>query len=141
MTCLKQVVDAKKASYGVENATYAVVQLAQTTMRSELGKITLDKTFEERATLNLNIVESIRFVTEHLARPLLRYSLQLLHLVLHGLDRHCGPSNAHLQSCMLIIPSFCATCPTSVQQTHPAMRQALCSSWQSIPGFLKPSTC
>lgn len=57
-----QVVDAKKASYGVENATYAVVQLAQTTMRSELGKITLDKTFEERATLNLNIVESIRYV-------------------------------------------------------------------------------
>jgi hypothetical protein len=56
-------VDAKKASYGVENATYAVVQLAQTTMRSELGKITLDKTFEERATLNLNIVESIRFVS------------------------------------------------------------------------------
>lgn len=53
--------DAKKASYGVENATYAVVQLAQTTMRSELGKITLDKTFEERATLNLNIVESIRY--------------------------------------------------------------------------------
>ena len=60
---LSQVVDAKKASYGVENATYAVVQLAQTTMRSELGKITLDKTFEERATLNLNIVESIRYVT------------------------------------------------------------------------------
>ena len=57
-----QVVDAKKASYGVENATYAVVQLAQTTMRSELGKITLDKTFEERATLNLNIVESIRYL-------------------------------------------------------------------------------
>ena len=55
--------DAKRASYGVENATYAVVQLAQTTMRSELGKITLDKTFEERATLNLNIVESIRCET------------------------------------------------------------------------------
>ena len=63
VTKLLQVVDAKKASYGVENATYAVVQLAQTTMRSELGKITLDKTFEERATLNLNIVESIRYIT------------------------------------------------------------------------------
>ena len=61
--------DAKKASYGVENATYAVVQLAQTTMRSELGKITLDKTFEERATLNLNIVESIRYghVCQHIS--------------------------------------------------------------------------
>lgn len=42
-----------------------MVQLAQTTMRSELGKITLDKTFEERATLNLNIVESIRCACSH----------------------------------------------------------------------------
>ena len=55
-----QVTDPRKASYGVENAIYAVVQLAQTTMRSELGKMSLDKTFEERDTLNHNIVESIR---------------------------------------------------------------------------------
>lgn len=55
-----QVVDPKRASYGVENATAAVIQLAQTTMRSELGKITLDKTFEERTALNLNIVKSIQ---------------------------------------------------------------------------------
>lgn len=51
-----QIVDPKLASYGVENPVYAVVQLAQTTMRSELGKITLDKTFEERDTLNEKIV-------------------------------------------------------------------------------------
>ena len=55
--------DPKLASYGVENAVAAVVQLAQTTMRSELGKITLDKTFEERTALNLNIVKSIQRVT------------------------------------------------------------------------------
>ena len=55
-----QVMDPKLASYGVENAVAAVVQLAQTTMRSELGKITLDKTFEERTALNLNIVKSIQ---------------------------------------------------------------------------------
>lgn len=48
--------DPKLASYGVENPIYAVIQLAQTTMRSELGKITLDKTFEERDTLNEKIV-------------------------------------------------------------------------------------
>ena len=48
-----------QASYGVENPLYAVVQLAQTTMRSELGKITLDKTFEERDSLNQNIVSQI----------------------------------------------------------------------------------
>lgn len=51
--------DPKLASYGVENPLYAVIQLAQTTMRSELGKITLDKTFEERDTLNEKIVVSI----------------------------------------------------------------------------------
>ena len=54
------MIDPRKASYGVEHATYAVVQLAQTTMRSELGKISLDKTFEERDMLNRNIVQSIQ---------------------------------------------------------------------------------
>lgn len=53
-----QIVDPYNASYGVENPIYAVIQLAQTTMRSELGKITLDKTFEERDTLNEKIVVS-----------------------------------------------------------------------------------
>lgn len=52
--------DPQLASYGVENPLYAIVQLAQTTMRSELGKITLDKTFEERDTLNEKIVVRIR---------------------------------------------------------------------------------
>ena len=54
-----QIEDAVKASYGVENPLNAVIQLAQTTMRSELGKITLDKTFEERDTLNEKIVVSL----------------------------------------------------------------------------------
>ena len=57
-----QVVDAKKASYGVDNALFAVTQLAQTTMRSDIAKISLDKTFEERDTLNRSIVEAIRSV-------------------------------------------------------------------------------
>ena len=48
--------DPDLASYGVENPIYAVLQLAQTTMRSELGKITLDKTFEERDALYEKIV-------------------------------------------------------------------------------------
>lgn len=59
-----QVVDPVRASYGVDNALYAVGQLAQTTMRSELGKITLDKTFEEREALNANIVRSINEAAE-----------------------------------------------------------------------------
>ncbi|PNY12193.1 stomatin-like protein 2-like [Trifolium pratense] len=53
-----KIVDPKLASYGVESPLYAVIQLAQTTMRSELGKITLDKTFAERDTLNEKIVHN-----------------------------------------------------------------------------------
>ena len=54
-----QIIDPLKASYGVENINDAISNLAQTTMRSEIGKLSLDKTFEERETLNKNIVEAI----------------------------------------------------------------------------------
>jgi len=47
---------ACQASYGVEDAEYAITQLAQTTMRSEIGKITLDTVFRERELLNIAIV-------------------------------------------------------------------------------------
>ncbi|KAF2299557.1 hypothetical protein GH714_032571 [Hevea brasiliensis] len=71
-----KVVDPKLASYGVENPIYAVIQLAQTTMRSELGKITLDKTFEERDTLNEKIVESINVATKDWGLQCLRYEIR-----------------------------------------------------------------
>src|SRR6186713_3123694 len=51
-----QVLDASKASYGITNYRFAITQLAQTTLRSEIGKIELDRTFEERATINANVV-------------------------------------------------------------------------------------
>ena len=54
-----KVLDPYKASYGVDNYVYAVTQLAQTTMRSEIGKIDLDKTFEERESLNINIAKKV----------------------------------------------------------------------------------
>ncbi|XP_033634813.1 stomatin-like protein 2, mitochondrial [Asterias rubens] len=54
-----RVTDPYKASYGVEDPEYAVTQLAQTTMRSEIGKITLDQVFKERESLNISIVEAI----------------------------------------------------------------------------------
>ena len=54
-----RVLDPKKATYGVDDYVFAVTQLAQTTMRSELGKMELDKTFEERDMLNANIVSAI----------------------------------------------------------------------------------
>jgi regulator of protease activity HflC (stomatin/prohibitin superfamily) len=54
-----QVVDAKSASYGIENYTFASSQLAQTTLRSEIGKIELDRTFEERETINHAVVDAV----------------------------------------------------------------------------------
>ena len=54
-----KVVDAYKAAYGVEDPHFAVTQLAQTTMRSEIGKLSLDKMFHERDSLNENIVAAI----------------------------------------------------------------------------------
>jgi len=54
-----KVDDPYKASYGVEDPEYAVTQLAQTTMRSEIGKLSLDAIFQEREVLNINIVKSI----------------------------------------------------------------------------------
>ncbi|KAH7543697.1 hypothetical protein JRO89_XS15G0001700 [Xanthoceras sorbifolium] len=71
-----KIVDPKLASYGVENPVYAVIQLAQTTMRSELGKITLDKTFEERDTLNEKIVESINVAAKDWGLRCLRYEIR-----------------------------------------------------------------
>ncbi|KAF3432714.1 hypothetical protein FNV43_RR23816 [Rhamnella rubrinervis] len=71
-----KIVDPKLASYGVQNPIYAVIQLAQTTMRSELGKITLDKTFEERDTLNDKIVEAINKAAKDWGLECLRYEIR-----------------------------------------------------------------
>ncbi|CAA0824730.1 SPFH/Band 7/PHB domain-containing membrane-associated protein family [Striga hermonthica] len=71
-----KIVDPKLASYGVENPLYAVIQLAQTTMRSELGKITLDKTFEERDTLNEKIVIAINEAAKDWGLRCLRYEIR-----------------------------------------------------------------
>ena len=54
-----RVLDPYKASYGVEDPEFAITQLAQTTMRSEIGKINLDTLFRERENLNLGIVQAI----------------------------------------------------------------------------------
>ncbi|XP_059628898.1 uncharacterized protein LOC132271519 [Cornus florida] len=71
-----KIVDPRLASYGVENPLYAVIQLAQTTMRSELGKITLDKTFEERDTLNEKIVMAINEASKDWGLKCLRYEIR-----------------------------------------------------------------
>lgn len=71
-----KITDAKQASYGVQNPRYAVTQLAQTTMRSELGKMTLDKTFEERESLNINIVQAINEASTVWGIQCLRYEIK-----------------------------------------------------------------
>ncbi len=71
-----KVLDPYKASYGVDNYVYAVTQLAQTTMRSEIGKIDLDKTFEERESLNTNIVNIINEAAEPWGVQVLRYEIK-----------------------------------------------------------------
>ena len=71
-----KVLDPYKASYGVDDYSYAVTQLAQTTMRSEIGKIELDKTFEEREALNTNIVMAINEAAAPWGVQVLRYEIK-----------------------------------------------------------------
>jgi regulator of protease activity HflC (stomatin/prohibitin superfamily) len=71
-----QVVDAMKASYGIANYKFGIIQLAQTTMRSEIGKIDLDKTFEERGNINSAIVTSIDEASIAWGVKTLRYEIK-----------------------------------------------------------------
>jgi regulator of protease activity HflC (stomatin/prohibitin superfamily) len=71
-----QVVDAKSASYGIENYRYAVAQLAQTTLRSEIGKIELDRTFEERESINGAVVAAIDKASVPWGIKVLRYEIK-----------------------------------------------------------------
>src|SRR3972149_6926745 len=64
------------ASYGIHNYFFAITQLAQTTMRSEMGKIDLDKTFEERTTINSSIVGSIDEAAKLWGVKVLRYEIK-----------------------------------------------------------------
>lgn len=71
-----KIVDATAASYGVDNPYYAISQLAQTTMRSEIGKLKLDKTFEERDALNTAIVASINDAAVNWGIQCMRYEIK-----------------------------------------------------------------
>ncbi|KAF9134060.1 hypothetical protein BGX30_012053 [Mortierella sp. GBA39] len=74
-----RVVDPYKASYGVEDAEFSVSQLAQTTMRAEIGLMTLDRTLAERAHLNANIVEAINGAAADWGIRCLRYEIRDIH--------------------------------------------------------------
>uniref|UniRef100_A0A8C0TY65 Stomatin like 2 n=1 Tax=Cyanistes caeruleus TaxID=156563 RepID=A0A8C0TY65_CYACU len=71
---------ALQASYGVEDPEYAVTQLAQTTMRSELGKLSLDRVFRERESLNASIVDAINQASDCWGIRCLRYEIKDIHV-------------------------------------------------------------
>ena len=71
-----QVVDAQRASYGIGDYGFAIAQLAQTTLRSEVGKIDLDRTFEERATINACVVQEVDRASDPWGVKILRYEIR-----------------------------------------------------------------
>ncbi|NLT22234.1 MAG: paraslipin [Syntrophorhabdus sp.] len=71
-----QVIDPQKASYGINNYQFAAMQLAQTTMRSVIGKLELDRTFEERETINTTIVEAVDKASDPWGVKVTRYEIK-----------------------------------------------------------------
>jgi regulator of protease activity HflC (stomatin/prohibitin superfamily) len=71
-----QVLDPERASYGITDYVFAISQLAQTTLRSEIGKIDLDRTFEERGAINANIVAELDKASNPWGVKVLRYEIR-----------------------------------------------------------------
>ena len=71
-----KVLNAERASYGISDYLFAITQLAQTTLRSEIGKIDLDKTFEERTNINMSVVTELDKASESWGVKVLRYEIK-----------------------------------------------------------------
>ena len=71
-----QVLDPERASYGITDYVFAISQLAQTTLRSEIGKIDLDRTFEERGAINANVVDELDKASDPWGVKVLRYEIK-----------------------------------------------------------------
>src|SRR6184192_2615103 len=71
-----KVMNPERASYGVADYLFAITQLAQTALRSEIGKIELDRTFEERTHINLEVVNELDKATEPWGIKVLRYEIK-----------------------------------------------------------------
>jgi regulator of protease activity HflC (stomatin/prohibitin superfamily) len=85
-----QVLDPARASYGIGNYMFAISQLAQTTLRSEIGKIALDRTFEERGAINANVVDELDKASEPWGVKVLRYEIKNInppHDVLSAMEK------------------------------------------------------
>lgn len=85
-----QVLDPARASYGIGNYMFAISQLAQTTLRSEIGKIDLDRTFEERGAINANVVSELDKASDPWGVKVLRYEIKNInppHDVLSAMEK------------------------------------------------------
>jgi regulator of protease activity HflC (stomatin/prohibitin superfamily) len=71
-----KVLNPERASYGISDYHFALSQLAQTTLRSEIGKIELDRTFEERTTINIQVVNELDKASEPWGVKVLRYEIK-----------------------------------------------------------------
>jgi regulator of protease activity HflC (stomatin/prohibitin superfamily) len=71
-----QVMEPTKAAYGIDDYMFATTQLAQTTMRSEMGKLDLDRSFEERTTINSAIVEAVDKASDPWGIKVTRYEIK-----------------------------------------------------------------
>jgi regulator of protease activity HflC (stomatin/prohibitin superfamily) len=71
-----KVLDAERASYGIDNFAFAISQLAQTTLRSLIGKIDLDRTFEERGSINQQVIEELDKASDPWGIKVLRYEIR-----------------------------------------------------------------
>jgi regulator of protease activity HflC (stomatin/prohibitin superfamily) len=74
-----QVIDPVKASYGIQDFLFASTQLAQTTMRSEIGKLELDRTFEEREAINAAIIRAVDKASDPWGVKVTRYEIKNIH--------------------------------------------------------------
>lgn len=71
-----KVLNPQRASYGISDYHFALIQLAQTTLRSEIGKIELDRTFEERTNINVQVVNELDKASEAWGAKVLRYEIK-----------------------------------------------------------------
>ncbi|ULA62663.1 MAG: Putative stomatin/prohibitin-family membrane protease subunit YbbK [Nitrospira sp.] len=71
-----KVLHPQRASYGISDYSFALIQLAQTTLRSEIGKIELDRTFEERTNINVQVVNELDKASDPWGVKVLRYELK-----------------------------------------------------------------
>lgn len=71
-----QVVNSRQSAYGIDNYHFAVAQMAQTSLRSAIGKISLDNTFEARETLNRQVVEALDEASQNWGVKVLRYEIK-----------------------------------------------------------------